>query len=83
MARPEQPQRIRLVASSDAFVERRRNRRRSDEDYSDELIDIMPVVTKVTSHAEVYWHYLTLFVLFSALGGVLVAAFGLFEEIGR
>lgn len=87
MRRPQQPDRIRLVASSDTSrdaFERRRNRRLADEDYLDEVIEMAPpVIVKATSHAGIYWAYVTLFILFCAMGGFLIAAMGLFEEVGR
>jgi len=86
--RPQQPDRVRLVASRDpsrdAFFERRRNRRLADEDYLDDVIEMAPpVAVKATSHAGIYWAYVTLFILFCAMGGFVIAAMGLFEEVGR
>jgi hypothetical protein len=79
--RSQQPNRIRLVSSSDGFVERRRNRREDDNIFVEEPLDFAPIVVKPISRAQVYWPYAVIFLLFCAFGGFLIAALGLFEGV--
>jgi hypothetical protein len=79
--RSQQPNRIRLVSSREGTTERRRTRRDDDDIFVEEPLAFVEAVVAPMSRAQVYWPYAVIFLLFSSFGGLLVAAFGLFEGI--